>query len=189
MTHHCCNLLFWLKDEDFFSFFRAISKQILKRISLIQMQFPACAELAEGKIPMLEGNQSPGTLNKLILQLKVTKWEKDVLIRAAALPFIQIKGMLLMRRSSGIPGRHANKLMHLHTDTHWDALVKLACIQQQNDNSVVGYYEWEGFFRSQASNTSTLARFAPHKHAARVHSCAPKQWNSRLRCISLGENL
>lgn len=136
---------------------------------LIQMQFPTCTGPAEGKIPVLEGNQRPGTLfNKLILQLKVTKWEKDVLIRTAVLPFIQIKGMLLMRRSSGIPGRHANKRTHSQTDTHWDALAKLACIQQQNDNSVVGYYEWEGFSRSRASNTSSLTCFAPHKHVRRA---------------------
>lgn len=133
------------------------------------MQFPTCTGPAEGKIPVLEGNQRPGTLfNKLILQLKVTKWEKDVLIRTAVLPFIQIKGMLLMRRSSGIPGRHANKRTHPQTDTHWDALAKLACIQQQNDNSVVGYYEWEGFSRSRASNTSSLTCFAPHKHVRRA---------------------
>lgn len=83
------------------------------------MQFLACAKPAEGKIPLLEGNQSPGTLfNKLILQLKVTKWEKDVLVRTAVVPFIRIKGMLLMRRSCGIPLRHANKRTHSQTDTH-----------------------------------------------------------------------
>lgn len=56
---------------------------------------------------------------------------------------------------------------HSQTDTHWDARVKLARIQQQNDNYVVGYYEWEwaGFFCSWASNTSSLTCFAPHKHA------------------------
>lgn len=121
--------------------------------------------------------------NKLILQLQVTKWEKDVLIRAAVLPFIRIKGTLLMRRSSGIPGRHANKRAHSQTDTHWDALVKLACTQQQNDNSVVGYYEWEwaGFFRSWARNTSSLTCFAPHKHTHRTgmaHAYIPAHVNT-----------
>lgn len=63
MTHHCCNLLFWLKDEHFFF----MSKQILKWLSFIQTWFPACAHPAEGEIPTLEGNQSSGTLfNKLI---------------------------------------------------------------------------------------------------------------------------
>lgn len=73
-----------------------------------------------------------------------------------------------MRRLSGIPGRHANKHTHSQTDTHWDALVKLACIQQQN-NSVVGSYEWEGFFfHSQASKAPSLTCSAPHRHAQRM---------------------
>lgn len=90
----------------------------------------------------------------------------------------------------GIPGRHANKHTHPQTDTHiWDALVKLACLQQQNHNSVVGYYEWEwaGFFRCGASNTSSLTCFPAHKHTWRVstlhththtRSCAHKHWKA-----------
>lgn len=97
------------------------------------------------------------------------------------LPFIQIKGTLLMCCSSGIPGRHANKRTHSETDTHREALVKLACIQQQNDNSVVGYYEWEGFFRSRASNTSSLTCFSPHKHVrcyGKLHAYIPAHVNT-----------
>lgn len=35
---------------------------------------------------------------------------------------------------------------------------------------MAGYYEWEwaGFFRSWASNTSSLTCFAPHEHAPRT---------------------
>lgn len=59
--------------------------------------------------------------------------------------------------------------------------MKLACIQQQNDNSVVGYYEWEGFFRSRASNTSSLTCFSPHKHVrcyGKLHAYIPAHVNT-----------
>lgn len=59
--------------------------------------------------------------------------------------------------------------------------MKLACIQQQNDNSVVGYYKWEGFFRSRASNTSSLTCFSPHKHVrcyGKLHAYIPAHVNT-----------
>lgn len=90
---------------------------------------------------------------------------------------------------------------HTHTHTHIkDALLKLACLQQYNHNSVVGFYEWEWAiffffsFRCRADNASSLTCFPAHTHMADkhiTHTHIPAHINiEKLDVgVSRGENL
>lgn len=95
----------------------------------------------------------------------------------------------------GIPGRHA-KRAHTHSQTDtciWHALARLVCLQQQNRNSAVGYYEWEwesfSFFLFAVGRATHPAwpaslhtkhtwRISAHYPHTNTHTCSYKHWEA-----------
>ncbi len=74
----------------------------------------------------------------------------------------------------------AYKLTYSHTDTHiWDALVKLAGLQLQNHNSVVGYYEWEWAGFSLRGEKHIQPDLLPYTHSvSTLHTHTHEHWKA-----------